>query len=156
MPDPSTSRRGHTPAQSAWPKAYLLEIYAQAVQHGHVLLHPITEERASSLTKALYAIRRRSRPGESAATFILPEYHLVTVGLWRRDNSGTLPIYYTTSDQPLPTITPVPNSAVALPQPAAHQPLPTTPSADDMDLTPSDIDDYVAGLLAESQGKSQS
>lgn len=147
--EPALSRRGVAPAQSRWPRSYILDIYQQAITHGHILLHPITKEDASSLTKSIYNIRRRSKPGEANATFITPDHHLVTVGLWRPDSGGTLPVYYTTTDEKLPTITPAAGATTPL---GHHTPQePPSPVDEDFGIAPDEVDSFVTNLLNESR-----
>lgn len=93
------------PSATIWPRMYLLQIYKQAVDNGHVVLHPISEKKAESLKMSLYRLRRRS--DTSNAIFIAPEYHLVTVGRWTPAAGGTLHILYSSMpDETLPTIQP--------------------------------------------------
>lgn len=104
MPKPSH----HPAADRTWPKTYLLNVYKQALDHGAVVLSPITAEAATSLKAALYRQRRRS--DNSNKTFITPEMHLVTVGRWHSAAGGSLPIYYTSvpdTEEQLPDITPL-------------------------------------------------
>lgn len=65
---------------SVWPRAYLLNIYASAIQNGWCEVTEITEDRALSLRQSLYRLRRRS--DSSNASFITPDHHLVTALDW--------------------------------------------------------------------------
>lgn len=80
-----------TPSEH-WPKPYLLQAHAQAVEHGMVWIRPISKADAASLKARLYRVRRRS--DASMAAFIPPEYHMVTVGLWSPGNGGQMPLIY--------------------------------------------------------------
>lgn len=153
------SQRGKPAPQSNWPRGYLLSIYAAAVANGHVVLSPISEPAARSLTQTFYNLRRRSRPGEANASFIQPEYHLVTVGKWSPDNGGTLPIMYSSTPDGLPAISVVADAEHFSSQ-APAAPASTAPPTDDDILDdlaaepPLDVDDYLAKLLADSHKKS--
>lgn len=95
-------------ASTDWPRAFLFQIYDAAITNGLIIIEPISEEDARSLAGRLYRIRRRS--DKALAQFILPEYHLVTVGEWRPGPEGTgqLPIIYSRlpDGKPLPLIRP--------------------------------------------------
>lgn len=151
-----------------WPKAYLLEIHAQAIEHGYVLIQPISEQDALSLKSRLYRLRRRS--DTSTASFIPPEYHLVNVGRWR-DNA--LPIIYNRlpDGQVLPSITPVPaevavqlphfqpaSPAVTSPIAAGNKPIYEPPADANLALDPSEISSFVEKMMtnaAKRKGEEQ-
>jgi hypothetical protein len=84
----------------------MLQLHAQAVEHGFIWVEPISEADAQSLRDRLYRIRRRS--DKSMAAFIPPEYHLVMVGRWEPGEAGTgrLPLIYNAraDGKPLPSI----------------------------------------------------
>lgn len=154
-----------TVPSSEWPRSFLLDIYAQAVQHGMVMIEPITEANAKSLAGRLYRLRRRSDKG--MAHLILPEYHLVTVGEWRPgpDGQGQLPIIYNRlpSDEPLPDIRPATDAEAGAPfSPATQHTLPLTAEAllenlDNLDLTlePEEVDSFVDDLMAKAVERSR-
>lgn len=143
MPDQSKPRHDR---QSKWPRAYLLEIYNKAVDNGHLILNPITQEDAASLTASLYRLRRKA--DTTNRDFILPEYQLVTVGHWRPDNDGTLPIMYSTAEFPLPNIIPVSGETILSLTHARNEPHPIEPPAEEA-LSETEIDDYVAQMLSQ-------
>lgn len=148
-----------------WPRAFLLQVHAQAVAHGLIFLENISKEDAKSLTQRLYRVRRRS--DKSTATFIPPEYHLVTIGKWQETDDhtapGRLPIIYSAlpDGKHLPHIRPATPeemvAAIPLPQPEA--PLaPLSPDAilsnlenADLTLKPEEIDSFVSDLLKSAK-----
>jgi hypothetical protein len=137
--------------QRRWPRTFLLEILNRAISQGSCEVYPISVEDAASLRASLHRIRRRS--DKSHASFITPEMHLVTIGVWHTQNNGTLPIYYTNvpaSEPPLPSISgPIPDSSASYPGlqktaidiPALSDSVPLQEPLD-----PAAIDDYVEGL----------
>lgn len=146
-----------TVPSSEWPRSFLLDIYAQAVQHGMVMLEPITKENAKSLTGRLYRLRRRSDKG--MAHLILPEYHLVTAGEWRPGPEGTgqLPIIYNRlpSDEPLPAIRPATLDEATAPPLARLTPEALLENIEKLDLTlePDEVDSFVDDLMAKALKK---
>lgn len=155
-------------ASTDWPRAYLLQIHAQAVAHGLIFLEKISEVDAKSLKQRLYRIRRRS--DKSTATFVPPEYHLVTVGKYQPmegpDAPGRLPIIYSSlpDGKALPHIraaTPE-EIANAIPLPPIQAPLtPLTPEVllqnlehTDMTLKPEEVDSFVADLMKSAKKRS--
>lgn len=92
---------------------YLLSVYNAALEQGHILLRPISAEDAARFTQSFYRLRRRS--DKSNASFILPEFHLITVGEWSPEDGGTLPILYNTSPYQLPTILTAAGAEIAEP-----------------------------------------
>lgn len=159
-----------TTPSTDWPRAFLLQVHAQAVAHGLVFLENISQADAKSLTQRLYRVRRRS--DKSTATFIPPEYHLVTIGKWQpmEDNAapGRLPIIYNAlpDGKALPHLRPATPeemvAAIPLPQPEA--PLtPLTPDAilsnlehADLTLKPEEIDSFVGDLLRRAEKRQES
>lgn len=63
-----------------WPRMYLLGLYRDTIEHGHIIVERVYKDQAFSLKMALYRLRRRSDAANK--TIILPEYHLVTAGEW--------------------------------------------------------------------------
>lgn len=148
---PSTTRGSNT--GGAYPRSYLLGIYNAAIEHGHILLSPITQQQAKSLSMAL--INQRRRASTTNAQFILPEFHMVTVGTWRPDDGGTLPILYSSSpDFDLPTIRTLQGETIALTEPKKLPPATPTPTAnladfiDDLEVDAEDPD-FDAGSYVE-------
>lgn len=156
-------------AKKDWPRAYLLQVHQEAVAHGLIFIEGIDEADAKSLKQRLYRVRRRS--DKSTATFILPEYHMVTVGEWEAfppshpAYPGRLPIIYsrTPDGKDMPRIraaTPEEASeAFAVP---AHRELPTpiTPEtlnleSADLSLKPGEIDDFVAKLTKSAEDRAK-
>lgn len=152
-----------TPSEN-WPKAFLLQIHAEAIKHGFIFIEPISEADAESLKGRLYRIRRRS--DKSTASFIPPEYHLVTAGKWQASEAGQgrLPIIYSAlpDGTSLPNIVPAKPEEILGPQPMSiPQPSSTTqlpPALElepaDLKLNPGDISNYVAGMIAKAKEKS--
>jgi hypothetical protein len=96
-----------TTTQQDYPLKWLLEIHAQAIEHGIVLVHPVTQQAAQSIKMRLLRLRRRTDKG--AGYYVPPEYHLVTIGAWRPEQGGCLPIIYDKlpDGDALPSITPI-------------------------------------------------
>lgn len=158
-------------AKRDWPRAYLLQIHQEAVTHGLIFIEQIDAADAESLKQRLYRVRRRS--DKSTATFILPEYHMVTVGTWEELPSshpahpGRLPIIYnkTPDGKPLPSIRPAtPEEASAAFAPAKMR-LDTLPPLDpenilanlehaDLTLKPEEVDSFVADLMKKAEKRS--
>lgn len=158
-------------AKKDWPRAYLLQIHQEAVAHGLIFIERIDEADAKSLKQRLYRVRRRS--DTSTATFILPEYHMVTVGEWEPFPPshpvypGRLPIIYnrTPDGKPLPTIRPAtPEEASAAFAPM--KPLNTLPPLDpeqflanlesaDLTLKPGEVDSFVADLMKSAEKRAK-
>ena len=163
-----------------WPRLYLLGLYRDAVEQGHIIVEGLTVDRAQSLKMAFYRLRRRS--DESNKSIILPEYHLVTVGEWRStgygpqgehgmdgDLIGHMPILYNsipdaslplvrsaTTGQLLPTINErshqPPIQPTVLP-PSDHFELPESLNQAlgmDAEIGSEDIGDYIAKLRAKA------
>lgn len=147
-------------ASTDWPRAYLLQIYADAVRSGIIMLEPISEADASSLKQRLYRLRRRS--DKALAPFILPEYHLVTVGKWRDSPAGgVLPIIYNQlpDGKALPAIRPATadelGEALMSPEPQGLilDPEEILANLDSKELTlePAEIESFVADLMAKAE-----
>jgi len=153
-------------ASTDWPRAFLFQIYDAAITNGLIIIEPISEEDARSLAGRLYRIRRRS--DKALAQFILPEYHLVTVGEWRPGPEGTgqLPIIYSRlpDGKPLPLIRP------ALPEEmtdtldfeSANSAARSAPSSDDiihsitsadLELKPDEVNSFVDDLMSSALRK---
>ena len=145
----------HKPGpDNIWPRAYLLQIYNTCIQRGAVVIEPIDQIAAKSLTQSLYRLRRRS--DTSNASFITPEMHLVTVGKWKcTDLGGALPIYFSRLEDGfvLPEIKTL-EGEQQLNQPSKH-----IPSAEELheivraDSSDDDFDSeaYVQSLLKRTQ-----
>ena len=100
-----------TRAASSWPKAYIIDLYAKAVEHGFVWVQPITQERAVSLSKSFYNARRRTDTTNKA--WMRDEYHLCTFGQWeplqgQERGLGRVPVLFSAlpDGQQLPDIIP--------------------------------------------------
>ncbi len=138
-------------SNSKWPRNYLLRLYAEAVANGCIIVEPITETQARSLTATFYRLRRRS--DKQNAYFIPPEYHLVTILNWRPTNGGQLPIVYTSlpdGEQLPPWRAASPDEVQPQPQlpPATvHQPLiqPTTGIDPSIEF-PGNLEAYIDSL----------
>jgi len=138
-----------------WPRGFLLKIYEQAVEHGVIVLEPISQADAVTLRARLYRLRRRA--DTSMAPFIAPEYHLVSVGRWHDDK---LPIIYDRLPDsiPLPSIRPASSDELdaleisVMPIPLAD---PTTLlgnlEAVDLDLRPEEVDSFVDDLIKSAK-----
>ena len=96
---------------TSWPKAYLLQVYAAAVRDGFIYIQPITYTAARSFKATFLRVRRRSDTVNKQ--WIIPEYHLVTVGTWEPLDDrpldgdrtlGRLPILYNQMPSGLPSI----------------------------------------------------
>lgn len=153
-----------TPSEN-WPKTYILKIMEEAVNHGFVYIEPIDEASAKSLVMRVYRSRRRS--DKSTASFILPEYHLVTAGRWEPENGGRQPFIFSrlSTGEDLPGITPRPDLAgpsIKVPQklpfimpevegePIITDMRPMTPS--DLQLDPDEVSNYVESLIKKATG----
>lgn len=149
-----------------WPKGWLLQIHAQAIEHGFVFIEPISASSAVSLKARLYRLRRRS--DKSNAAFIPPEYHMVTVGAWveypdERAPMGRLPVIYNRlpDGEALPQIMPVDQETyeiVTAPRitidPVGYpltisKPIPI--STKDLTMDESQVEGYVAEMLRRVQ-----
>lgn len=100
-----------TRAATSWPKAYIIELYAKAVEHGFVWVQPITQEKAISLSKSFYNARRRADSTNKA--WMKDEYHLCTFGNWEQlegdhIGQGRVPVLFSAlpDGQNLPDIVP--------------------------------------------------
>ena len=100
-----------TRAATSWPKAYIIELYAKAVEHGFVWVQPITQEKAVSLSKSFYNARRRADSTNKA--WMKDEYHLCTFGQWEQlegdhIGQGRVPVLFSAlpDGQNLPDIVP--------------------------------------------------
>lgn len=100
-----------TRAATSWPKAYIIELYAKAVEHGFVWVQPITQEKAVSLSKSFYNARRRADSTNKA--WMKDEYHLCTFGNWEQlegdhIGQGRVPVLFSAlpDGQNLPDIIP--------------------------------------------------
>lgn len=140
-----------------WPKTFLLEIYKMAVDFGYIYIQPISKADAQSLKMRLYRARRRS--DSSTASFILPEYHLVTVGEWEDVGDGRLPVIYNRlpSEQPLPSIVPADGEAFTNPpSPQLHEfgpkPIPSF-TEEDLTLKPEDIASFIGKMRKDVEGR---
>lgn len=156
MPAPAKSP---TSAKSnrTFPREYLLKVYALAVEHGALELSPISQPDSVRFTQSFYRLRRRS--DASNASFILPEYHLVTVGQWKQTpHGGALPIYYNKmldNEPPLPDITPIdsPEPPIMAEPPINQPPLPVGELPADTDEF--DVDGYLQQLINDAKGDSK-
>lgn len=121
-----------TRALVSWPKAYIIELYSSAVEHGFIWIGPITQANATSLSKSFYNARRRSS-SDNSSTWFRQEYHLCTFGQWEQQGDdptlGRIPLLFSAlpDGQALPTITPgnpseVARNKVQLPEPAEDAP----------------------------------
>jgi hypothetical protein len=141
----------------SWPKPYLLQILSAAVTHGSLYVEPITAEDALSLRMSLLRVRRRADTANRS--FIIPEYHLVTVMNWEFTHIaegkswGRLPVIYNNlpSTLRLPDITiphgPPPTHATR----ATPTPSPTSDHSRDLIIDPADIPAYIASLTKRAQ-----
>ena len=84
-----------TPTEN-WPKPWMLQQHALAVEHGFIWIENNSEADAKSLRDRMYRIRRRS--DKSMAAFIPPEYHLVMIGKGEQSGDepslGRMPLNY--------------------------------------------------------------
>jgi hypothetical protein len=144
-----------TPTEN-WPKPWMLQLHAQAVEHGFIWVEPISEADARSLRDRLYRIRRRS--DKSMAAFIPPEYHLVMVGRWEPGEAGTgrLPLIYNAraDGKPLPSIKIADGSEVEqyLKPPALADPPPL--DLGNVEIKPEEIGNLVAKLRKSAKERS--
>jgi len=93
----------NTIPQSQWPKPYLLKVMEQAVKEGCIRLDfKHDAELAKSFQGAINRIRRRS--DKQHASFITPEFHLITT-TWEAAR-GTMLVTYSSmpDDMQLPEI----------------------------------------------------
>jgi len=148
-----------------WPRAYLLQIYDEVVKQGFIWIGPIGQDDAKSLRQRLYRLRRRA--DKAMAPYILPEYHLVTVGQWQPENGGRMPVIYNQlpTGQELPGISGATPEELELglarltqpllPAPATvdHQSLLETIANTDLTLEPGEVNDYVNDLIKKAKAK---
>lgn len=143
-----------TIATENWPKSFLLQIHAEAIQHGFVWVEPISETDATSLRQRMYRIRRRS--DKATASFIPPEYHLVTLGKWEDVGGGRIPVIFSGRPDsiPLPHIRPASGEEIAalstMPQRALPTPLLEGEAAPALDLDAASIqieESEIGGLV---------
>lgn len=131
-----------------WPKPYILQVHAAAVEHGLVFIEKISAANADSFKQRFYRARRRS--DKAMAAFIPPEYHLVMIGEYQPlpDDDpaapGRLPIIYNQlpDGSALPPIRAADaNEAMQLSVPALANPAPQlAPASDILDaLDPADL-----------------
>ncbi|RPJ87100.1 MAG: hypothetical protein EHM18_02840 [Acidobacteria bacterium] len=133
------------PSQESWPKPYLLELYAKAIEEGciRVLLNG-NETRFKSLKASWLRIRRRKDPQSIA--LMRPEYYLCSI-LWEADRGTALIIYNQLPDgKELPEIESVADKTpMRMPLPPQIAPPPgLTPVTDPGDF---DANAMVEGLL---------
>lgn len=146
-----------TPTEN-WPKGYLLQLHAQAIEHGMIWVGPISEADADSLKKRFYRIRRRS--DKSMAAFIPAEYHLVMAGKWEAgpDGRGRMPIIFDKlpEQMELPGVTPATPDEV---EARFHAAAPDAPVVPELNLRPEelkfDVEAFVDGLTANVKSKEQ-
>ena len=148
-----------------WPRSYLLQVHQAAVDHGLLMIEPISEANAKSLAGRLYRIRRRS--DKAMAHLIIPEYHLVTVGQWRPGpaGEGQLPIIYNRlpDGSTLPAIRPATPEEIgeAMPLPPPSSPILTPENFFDridpaqLELKPDEVESFVDDLLKKATGGDQ-
>jgi len=148
---------------ATWPKPYLLQIHAAAVEHGFIWIEDVSEDEADSLRQALYRTRRRA--DKAMAVYILPEYHLVTVGRYDAEKRR-LPVLYNRlpSGDQLPTITPATpeeiasSSGIVTPE-LAPPPTPAdilgTIEVSDLTLEPDEISGFVDDLMKSAKRKAK-
>lgn len=148
-----------TPTEN-WPKPYLLQIHSEAVKHGFLWVGPISESDATSLRQRCYRIRRRSDKG--TASFIPPEYHLVTFGRWEDVNGGRVPVIYNAKPDgsSLPVLTPASGEEIEAlihkPDIFSDQPLSEMPvnlSEADLQIDEEDIGGLVEKMRKAAQNK---
>lgn len=155
-------RPGSKHATGDWPKAYLLQLYNAAIDHGAIWVQPIDETKAASLRGSFNRLRRRS--DTSMAGVITPEMSMVTMGQWQPGPAGTgrVPIMYNklADGVDLPDIVAMSSGEAVAPMAQlakqAITPLPVpaaTPlameqllDAASMELDASDIEGYVAKM----------
>lgn len=135
------------PKESSWPKPYLLELYAKAVEEGciRVLLNG-NETRFKSLKASWLRIRRRKDP--ISVALMRPEYYLCTI-TWEPDRGTALIIYNQLPDGvALPEIESVHDKTpIQMPLPPSVAPPPgLTPLEDPGDF---DANKMVEGLLSK-------
>lgn len=159
--------QGSTPTED-WPKAYLLEVYSKAVQHGFIELKPISSANADSFRMRFYRLRRRS--DKQNANIILPEYHMVNVGKWHPgpDGRGVLPIIFNKlpSGMDLPEIVPIEGRtedlqitsienlvpAEAMFSEADAEPIPAmAPEPPPLELNVDGISDFVRNMMKKAE-----
>lgn len=111
------------PKDNAWPKPYLLQLYARAVSDGCIRLNLHgDEEKFKSLKAAFYRIRRR-KDAQSVA-LMAEEYYLCSIS-WEAERGTALIVYDQLPDgQDLPEIESVEHKH-SMPMPRAPTPAPT-------------------------------
>jgi hypothetical protein len=129
-----------------WPKPYLLEVYKRAVEEGCVRIPLPSKKHADSFAMSLYRLRRRS--DAQHASFILPEYHLVTCA-WEAKRGTVLITYNSLPDgNDLPPIMSVESTEQSpVPQQRANA---ISPDRIDEEFDP---EKFVAGLVEEAGNK---
>ncbi len=124
------------PQENSWPKPYLLELYAKAIEEGciRVLLNG-NETRFKSLKASWLRIRRRKDPQSIA--LMRPEYYLCSI-LWEADRGTALIIYNQLPDgKELPEIESVADKTpMRMPLPPQVAP----PPGVTVDVDPGDFD----------------
>jgi hypothetical protein len=157
MSEPSSAPRGSNTG-GKWPRLYLLSIFNRAIEHGHIVLAPISEADAKSLGMSLRNQLRRSEVGGVNEHHIRPEFRMVSVGQWEPgdDGHGQLPVLYSTTPQGLPGMwtadgSPLDAQTLAPVKPPslfeATEALEAAGGPDE-DL---DIDDYVQKMLEQAR-----
>jgi hypothetical protein len=144
-----------------WPKPWLLQVHAAAVEQGFIWLEPISKADAESLKQRFYRVRRRS--DKSMAAFIPAEYHLVMMGNWEEGPTGLgrVPVIYNKRPDgvALPTMRAATGEEVeafaSKPQLADVPPIEAlvdlTPEALKMD--PTEIDSFVDRMARKAKGE---
>jgi hypothetical protein len=149
------------PSTSVWPRAYILQLYNQAIEQGCIRVGPLTEPEAKSLTQSFYRLRRRS--DSNTAAWILPEFQLVTVSKWQEgaDQLGFLFFMYDSVPEGanLPAITPVDPATVThllhaqpRPTPALEAPVADPLGLADLDVSNIDLDDFLTSMRKSAAG----
>jgi hypothetical protein len=130
-----------------WPKPYLLKVYERAVAEGCVRIPLPTQKHATSFAQAFYRLRRRS--DAQHASFILPEYHLVTCA-WEGARGTLLVTFNALPDgTDLPQIMSVESTEVAsAPVQKDMIPFPETMQEEEFDP-----EKFVADLVTEAGNK---
>jgi hypothetical protein len=143
--------------QQDYPRKWLLEVHAQAIEHGIVLLEGVTREAAKSIEMRMLRLRRRVDKG--AGYYIPPEYHLVTIGAWREARGGCLPIIYDKlpDGENLPRIVPISGEEfceLTKVEPVLALPTPTVPhdlSEADLKIDEGEINSFVERMKKRVQ-----
>lgn len=155
------TRRGEPTTGRVWPRAYLLQLYNEAIAQGYIWVQPISRTEATGLRMSFYNLRRRSTT--SNASIITPEMHLVTVGSWQAGatdpDMGRLPFLYSKlpDDIPLPDIIGASGEEIAqlremeMPEPPAPVPF-DIPEAE-LTLAPADVTSFVERMKASAAAK---